>query len=100
MMRLRHVVFSGIRKPSDEVLRRRVLGSEATYRVLRQTRSVVEVEVLAAPGLQRGTKLHLSLGSVDAMRRIALAGEARPGRASGAAAARPVLAGGQRPSPA
>jgi hypothetical protein len=49
------------------VLRHSALGSEAMYRVLRSRGSTVEVEVVAAPGLEAGTRLHLTTAAAAAM---------------------------------
>ena len=49
------------------MLRHHALGSDAVYRVLHRWGSIVEVEVLAAPGLQPGTRLHLTTGAATAM---------------------------------
>jgi hypothetical protein len=49
------------------VLRHSALGSEAVYRVLHTRGSTVEVEVMAAPGLEPGTRLHLTTAAVAAM---------------------------------
>jgi len=52
---------------AGEVLQRRMLGTEASYRVLdaaTETAETVEVEVLAAPGLKPG--MHLRLSAADA----------------------------------
>jgi hypothetical protein len=49
------------------VLRHSALGSEAAYRVLHTRGSIVEVEVIAAPGLEPGTRLHLTTVAAAAM---------------------------------
>jgi hypothetical protein len=49
------------------VLRHRVLGSEAMYRILRSGGSTVEAAVVAAPGLEAGTRLHLTTAAAAAM---------------------------------
>jgi hypothetical protein len=49
------------------VLRQRVLGSEGVYRVLHRSGSTVEAEVIAAPGLEAGARLHLTVAAAAAM---------------------------------
>jgi hypothetical protein len=60
------------------VLRHRALCSEALYRPIHVWGPIVEVEVVAAPGLQPGTRLQLTAAAVAAMRSIAVpSGERR-----------------------
>jgi hypothetical protein len=54
------------------VLRHRALCSEAAYRLLCTRGSIVEVEVVSAPGLEPGTRFHLTAAAVAAMRSVAL----------------------------
>jgi hypothetical protein len=54
---------------AGEVLQRRMLGSEARYRVLETAPETVDVEVLAAPGLEPGTHLRLSAAIARSARR-------------------------------
>jgi hypothetical protein len=54
---------------AGEVLQRRMLGSEARYRVLETAPETVDVEVLAAPGLAPGTHLRLSAATARSARR-------------------------------
>jgi hypothetical protein len=49
------------------VLRHSALGSEAVYRVLNTRGSIVEVEVIRAPGLEEGTRLTLTTVAAAAM---------------------------------
>jgi hypothetical protein len=49
------------------VLRHSALGSDAVYRVLRSWGSTVEVEVVAAPGLEAGARLHLTTPAAAGM---------------------------------
>jgi hypothetical protein len=55
------------------VLRHRALCSEAVYRPIHSWGPIVEVEVVAAPGLQPGTRVQLTAAAVAAMRSIAVA---------------------------
>ena len=66
------------------LLRHTVFGDESVYRVLARTRAFVHVEVVSAPGLERGTQLRLTPASASAMRSMATA---RPGRVRRRAAA-------------
>jgi hypothetical protein len=50
-----------------DVVRNTMLGSEATYRVCAVHGATVEVEVLEAPGLERGHRLRLTADAVRAM---------------------------------
>jgi hypothetical protein len=52
-----------------KLLRHRVLGSDACYRVVRWTEPTVEVEVVNAPALSRGTRLRLSAPYVRSVQR-------------------------------
>ena len=60
------------------MLRHRVLCSEALYRPIHVWGPIVEVEVVAAPGLQPGTRLQLTAAAVAAMRSIAAPSGGRP----------------------
>jgi hypothetical protein len=55
---------------SSGLLRQRALYSDAVYRVLRVSGSVVEAEVVAAPGLAPGTRLRLTGDAAAAMRPV------------------------------
>ncbi len=52
------------------LLRHRRLGSEAVYRVLAVDDDVATVEVVRAPGLERGTRLRLMADAARAMERL------------------------------
>jgi hypothetical protein len=54
------------------VLRHRALCSEALYRPIQTRGPIVEVEVVAAPGLQPGTRLQLTAAAVAAMSAVAV----------------------------
>jgi hypothetical protein len=49
------------------VLRHDALGSAAVYRVIRRSGSTVEVEVVTAPGLEPGTRHHLTAAAAVSM---------------------------------
>ena len=66
-MRLRDVRPPEPPSVAAGVLRHRVLGSEAGYRVLHRSGSTVELEVIAAPGLEAGARLHLTIAAAAAM---------------------------------
>ena len=66
-MRLRDVRPPETPSAAAGVLRHRVLGSEAGYRVLHRSGSTVEAEVIAAPGLEAGARLHLTIAAAAAM---------------------------------
>jgi hypothetical protein len=66
-VRLREVRQSESGSSSAGVLRHHALGSDAAYRVLHRWGSIVEVEVLAAPGLEPGTRLHVTVAAAAAM---------------------------------
>ena len=66
---------------AGEVLQHRMLGTEARYRVVGAAADTVEVEVLAAPGLEPGMHLRLSAASANAQGR----GSAHGGRTRSAA---------------
>ena len=57
----------------SRILQQRVLGTVATYRVLHQTRSVVQVEVVDAPGLVAGTRLYMTAAATANMQRAPIA---------------------------
>jgi hypothetical protein len=93
------------------VLRHSALGSEAVYRVLHTRGSIVQVEVMAAPGLEPGTRLHLTTAAAAAMglaavdsaerRHVRFALSARPRLAAGSAAwshLRPRIPAGAAPT--
>lgn len=50
-----------------KLLRHRVLGDEAFYRVVDAAGEIVEVEVVSAPGLEPGTHLRLTRAAVASM---------------------------------
>jgi hypothetical protein len=50
------------------LLRHRVLGELAVYRVLHARGQIVEVEAVSVPGLEPGTPLRLTAAAVRAMR--------------------------------
>jgi len=58
------------RLAGGDVLRKRMLGTEARYRVLDAAPDTVEVEVLAAPGLAPGTHLRLSTAAARTAQRL------------------------------
>jgi hypothetical protein len=66
-VRLGYVRRVGSRSLRTNVLRHSALGSEAVYRVLNTRGSIVEVEVITAPGLEEGTRLHLTTVAAAAM---------------------------------
>lgn len=52
---------------NGSVLRQRVLGEAAIYRVLRAHGSLVDAEAVAVPGLRPGTRLRLTAAAASAM---------------------------------
>jgi hypothetical protein len=50
-----------------KLLRHRVLGGEAFYRVVDAAGQIVEVEVVSAPGLEPGTHVRLTQAAVGSM---------------------------------
>jgi hypothetical protein len=65
---------------SGYLLRHRVLGEKAVYRVLEARGQTVDVEAVAVPGLTPGTRVRLTAEVATAMRaRNAHANEARQG---------------------
>ena len=54
------------------MLRHRALCSEALYRPIQTRGPIVEVEGVAAPGLEPGTRLQLTAAAVAAMRSVAV----------------------------
>ena len=56
---------------SGVLLRHRALYSEAVYRVLHASGSIVEVKVVAAPGLEPRTRLQFTAAAAAAMRSVA-----------------------------
>jgi hypothetical protein len=51
------------------VLRCHTLDTDSAYRVIAKRGATVEVEVLNAPGLRPGTRLHITAAAAQAMRR-------------------------------
>ena len=51
-------------------MRQRALDSDAIYRVLRVSGSIVEAEVVASPGLIPGTRLRLTAAAAAAMKPV------------------------------
>jgi hypothetical protein len=60
-----------------QLLRRRLLGTEAVYRVVADEGELVEVEVVSAPGLEPGHRLRFTAAAVEEMEPA----EPRPARA-------------------
>ena len=58
---------SEFRSDPVRLVRQRMLGTDAIYRVGRSSGKLVEVEVVAAPALTPGMRLRLSAASVRAM---------------------------------
>lgn len=56
------------------ILRQTLLGSEAVYRVVAESQSLVEVQVVSAPGLGPGDRVHFTAGVA---RRIEASGRSR-----------------------
>jgi len=52
------------------LLRRRALGSDSIYRVRAASGSVVEVEVLEAPGMKPGVRIGLCSAAACALERV------------------------------
>jgi hypothetical protein len=71
-----------------ELIRNTVLGSVATYRVCAHAGDLVDVEVVDAPGLERGQRLRLTADAVRAMEHL---GEASPASLRGRLSRRPRL---------
>jgi hypothetical protein len=67
---MRHGCQFGSTPSSSGVVRHRALCSEAAYRLLCARGSIVEVEVVVAPGLAPGMRLHLTAAAVAAMRAV------------------------------
>jgi hypothetical protein len=61
-------------------LRQRSLGSDAVYKVLDEGDGIVTAAVMHAPGLTRGTKVHLLTSAARSMQRLDLAGQPAPRR--------------------
>jgi hypothetical protein len=55
------------------IVRQRLLGSEAVYRVISDEGLTMTAEVVEAPGLRRGMRLRLMATAVRAMERLDLA---------------------------
>jgi hypothetical protein len=53
------------------LLRQRILNGEALYRVVDANEDCVEVEVVSAPGLPRGIRLHFTQAAVARMSVVA-----------------------------
>ena len=70
---------SGIDVPM--LLRHRRLGTEAVYRVLAVGAETVTVEVVRAPGLERGTRMRLMADAARAMERLDTGSEPAPAAA-------------------
>ena len=66
-MQLRHVHSLGPPLHAGQVRRERALGTESTYRVLQATDSIVDLEVIAAPGLKAGTRIQVCVAAARAM---------------------------------
>lgn len=66
----------GVTTPG-RILRRSALGTEATYRVVEEDGQRVLVEVISAPGLKPGFRLHLSADTANEMQREAGTGRRR-----------------------
>jgi len=63
--------MSAMCAPTEEcIVRQRVLGSEALYRVISEEGATVTAEVVRAPGLERGMRLRLMATAVRAMERV------------------------------
>ena len=62
---------------AGQVVRHRALGSESTYRVLEPRGSLVELEVVTAPGLQPGAHVQVCTAAVRAMEPVRAAARAR-----------------------
>jgi hypothetical protein len=76
-VRLRRVHSVGTPLLAGQLLRDRALGTESTYRVLQATESIVELEVIAAPGLKAGTRIEVCVTSALAMEPVAAPADAR-----------------------
>jgi|1185.fasta_scaffold495439_2 hypothetical protein len=61
-----------------QLRRKRLLESEATYRVVEVADEVVEVEVIDAPGLKPGQRFSFTTEVVEAMEVVAAAETATP----------------------
>jgi hypothetical protein len=69
-VRRRHVYPVGAALVAGQVLRDQALGSESTYRVLDATDSIVDLEVIAAPGLKPGARIQVCVTAARAMEAI------------------------------
>ena len=69
-MRLRHAYPVGAPLVAGQLLRDRALGSESTYRVLAATDSIVDLEVIVAPGLKQGARIQVCVTAARAMEAI------------------------------
>ena len=76
-MRLRHVYPVGPSLSAGQVVRHHALGSESTYRVLESRGSIVELEVIAAPGLLSGTHVQVCTAAARAMQAVRAPARAR-----------------------
>jgi hypothetical protein len=72
-MRLRHAITARSALRPGRGLRYRALGSESLFRVLGAAGPTVQVEVVSAPGLAPGARLHLSLAGARAGEPVKLA---------------------------
>lgn len=62
-------IMGAMAADAGELLRFRVLGQDAVYRVLEERATTVEVEVVDVPGLPTGLRLNLAAEAVAALRR-------------------------------
>jgi hypothetical protein len=69
-VRLRHVYPVGTTLVAGQVVRHRALGSEGMYRVLEPRGSIVEMEVITAPGLLPGTHVQMCAAAARAMESV------------------------------
>ena len=63
---------------SGLLLRRRLFGEEAVYRVLQTRGEIVKVEVVTAVGLPPGTQLKLTVATATEMRATPVTPRSRP----------------------
>lgn len=70
---------------ATRLVRQRLLGSDAIYRIGRRSGALVEVEVIAAPALRSGTRLRLTAASLVPMARPMVRRGAEPLAARAAA---------------
>ena len=86
-MRLRHVLHDGAAPEPGTMLRHTIFGRDSTYLILGETSSFVHVQVVGAPGLERGTQLRLKRSSAARMQRVSLTGTGRVARRQAIASA-------------